>query len=808
MVQNFLKIAFRNLWKQKSSTLINIIGLSIGLSASLIIFLFVFNELKYDSFHKNGKNIYRVYQNAMIDGKEDRAAWTPVPMAPELRSVIPEVLNVVRLVQLDNVFVSADQKYFNIKHSLYVDSTFFEVFSFGLLHGDVGSVLSEPRSVVLTRSSALKIFGTEDPVNKLIRFESDTNYFRVTGISQDPPENSHFEFEMLISMDAYWDKNSTNWMSNNVNTYVLLPDKYPFKNIENKFPELILKYFGPQVKKVLGVSLEELGRKGTRLEYKLQPLLNIHLDTSLNQGLKPSANKKYIYIFSLVGIFIILIAVINFINLSTARFTRRAREVGLSKVFGSSRKKLIIQFLSESIIISFISMVIAFSFFGIMLPYTNRMTDMHLSLSIFNPLILITIITGCSILIGILAGFYPAFLLSSYDIISILKNKNISGGKGRTVRRILVIVQYLIAIVILSGTLVVHQQLKFIQNKDLGFDKSNLMVIGNTSSINSKIKAFMEEIKKIPGIINVTNSTSIPGFPNSDNGFMVEGGNHTGTFVLYSTWVDYSFINTLKLKITQGREFMNSFSSDSAAVIINEAAVKKMELKNPIGTRLMNPDATGKFTYYTIIGVAKDFHFQNLHKTIEPCVLLVKPKKMSWTGYISIRLDKGEKSLAINKIEETWKQFTGSKPIGYSFLDDDLLQFYKEEKQTANLSATFTMIAIFIACLGLFGLISFNTVQRTKEIGIRKIMGASVKSILVLLSSETIKLIIISSLLAWPVAWIFLKNWLEGFAFRIGLNPIIFLLTSLIILSLSLLTICGQVWFSATRNPVDALRYE
>jgi putative ABC transport system permease protein len=807
MVDKSVKTAIRNLWRQKNTSLINIIGLSIGMAGCLIISLFVFNETNYDSFHKHAGNIYKVYQHTLVNGEESFDAVTPVPMAATLLADYPEVKNVVRMYQSDNLLTITDQGYFNIKNALYVDSSFFRVFSFGLIKGDMDA-LSDPGSVVLTESTAAKIFGTADPINKMIRFENDTNYFRVSGVSLDPPENSHFTFDMLISMDAFWDNNSTFWLRNNVNTYVLLQDGFPFQNLEQKFPEMIKKYIGPQLQQVFGFSMDDFMKKGNYLRYKLQPIRDIHLDTTIHHNLKPSGNRKYVYIFSLVGIFILVIAAINFINLSTARSTKRAPEVGLRKVFGSSRKKLILQFLSESILISIISLAIAFSLVNVVLPSINRMTDLTLSLSAFNPFVLIAIILGSAIIIGIIAGIYPAFFLSSFNIASVLKGRLRTGNRWSTLRRLLVIIQFFIAIVILSCTLVIYQQLTFMQSKDLGFDKERVMVIKQANSLKNQLGTFMEEIRKYPGIVSITNSSAVPGYPNGDDGFIIEGRGKSETYVLQTSWVDFSFISSYKMKIIDGRDFTQDFTTDSSAVIINEAAVKKIVLKNPVGTRLMRPGENGKYNYFTIIGVVKDFHFQSLHKEIQPFLLLIKPAKANWGGYLSIRLGEGGMTRYVQVIKNTWKQYTKDRPLEYSFLDEDLNNLYKEERRTGSLSVTFTFLAIFIACLGLLGLISFTTAQRTKEIGIRKIMGSSVWGIIKLLLSETILLIIISSLLAWPVAWLFLKNWLADFAFRVELKPVIFLETSSIILILSVWAIGLQTWRAAVKNPVVALRYE
>jgi putative ABC transport system permease protein len=809
MIQNLLKISLRNLWREKYHTLINIVGLAMGIASSLVIFLFVYNDLSYDRFHKNAGKIYKVYQHSMLNGEESYDAWSPVPMAAVLKSEYPEVADAVRLYQSDNIYAIVDQEYFNIENALYVDSSFFVVFSFDLVRGDKRTILSEPHTVVLTESTAAKMFGKQDPMDKMIRFENDTSFFRVAGISQDPPENSHFDYDMLISMDAFWDNNSSFWLRNNVNTYILLQDGFFARDLEEKFPEMIKKYVGPQVQQFIGISMEEdFARKGNYLQYKLQPIRDIHLNTLMNHGLKPSSTRKYVYIFSLIGLFIILIAGINFVNLSTAMSAERAHEVCLRKILGSSSGRIISQFLVESALISLISLILAIALVINLLPFVNRMTGLSLSLFSMNSWMLAAILVVSVVIIGILAGFYPAYLLSSFKINTALKDNIRSGNKRTTLRNILVIVQFFIAIVILSGMLVVFQQLKYMLKKDLGFNKENVMIIKRAYELNGQLGSFMEEVKKLPGIVNISNSTGIPGIQYGDNAFMVEGRSQSETYVLQVAWVDYSFISTFNMKIADGRDFSEDFTTDSKGAIINEATVKKMNLKNPVGTRLMSPDQNGEFTYFPIIGVVQDFHYMSLHHAIQPCIMLVKPVQWNWGGYLSVRLDKGDKTLSIRSIENTWKQFTNDRPMEYSFLAEDLQRLYKEEKQISSLSVIFTMLAIFVACLGLLGLVLFLTIKRTKEIGIRKIVGAGIWNIITLLSFNTVKLILISSLIAWPVAYIFLKNWLEDFPFRVGINPMIFLLSSLVVLFLSMMTIVSRTWFAATRNPADALRYE
>lgn len=807
MYANYLKVALRNLLRQKGFTFINIIGLSVGIASAMLIFMFVYNEMNFDKFHKHVKNIYRLYQNSQIDGEASSGAWTPVPMAPTLKTDYPEVLNSLRMAEAGDVLIESEQKFYSLQ-TIYVDSSFFGIFSFPFLNGDIQKALSEPRTVVLTETGAHKLFGKTDPLNKMIRIENDSNLFRVAGICADPPANSHFFFELLISFDSYGDAKSTFWLNNNLNSYVLLPDGYPYHELEKKFPDMIKKYIGPQVQTVAGISLEELIKKGTIFRYKLQPLEDIHLNTEISHGFKPSSNKKYLYIFSIIGIFIIVIAGINFMNLSTARSAARAREVGMRKVLGSDRKRLIQQFLAESVLLSFFSLIVAIILLELFLPDINSMMNVTLSFSLLKSWQYACLLFTFTITVGILAGFYPAFLLSSFHPAAIFKDKLQSGTKGNLLRSILVVIQFFIAIVILSGTFVVYRQLKFMQSKELGFDKEKVLIIDRTNALSKKISPFIAEIKKLPRVEDASNSTSVPGFPNSDNGYMVEGRSLTQIYDMVTNWVDYSFLNTLRIPLKKGRFFSPELASDSTAAILNEAAVKKMDLKEPIGTRIMEPNRNGKYTYRPVIGVVKDFHFRSLHSVIEPYIMIVKKKDMDWNGVIAIRIGPGNLKEAIQQIQNVWKLYTDGQPMDYNFLDVKLNTLYAEEQRTGNLSMIFTILAILVACLGLLGLISYTTVQRTKEIGIRKILGASTAGIVKILSLETIRLIIISSLLAWPIAYFFLRGWLADFAYKVGLNLLFFLIPTLIIFVLSLVTIGYQAIYAATRNPADSLRYE
>lgn len=807
MLKNYFKIAIRSLLRQKGYTLINIIGLSVGLATAMLIFLFVYDELHYDTFFRESKNIYRVYLKANLGSTAINGAFTPAPMAAAIKADYPEVKVSARVDQQDNMVVSVDEKYYMLDHVLWADSGFFRIFDFPLMNGDPAKVLTEPRTVVLTESTARKIFGSTDPVNKTIKIENDTSFYRITAVMKDPPHNTHFAFDMILSFHSRGDASSSIWVSNSMATYILLPENYPYKQLEKKLGEMVVKYVGPQVKEFLGTTLEEFAAKGNTYGYYLQPLTDIHLNTEISHGMKPSNNRKYLYIFSIIGAFIVIIACINFTNLSTARSIKRAREVGLRKVLGSDRARLIGQFLAESILVSLFSLVIAIILLEFALPYINNALKLDLGFQAFGLGHVALALLILAVFIGILAGFYPAFMLSSFRPTTIFRDKLKSGSKGSILRSLLVIVQFFIAISILSGTMVVYSQLRFMQNKDLGFNKDKLLVIERAGILDKKLNTFLDEVRKFPEVVSITHSTSIPGFPNNNNGYRIEGRDAANTYLMTTTWTDPNFASTYHLKMAQGRFFSADMPSDSSAAVINETAVKKFDLKNPIGTRFMQPGPQGKFTYLTVIGVVKDFHYLSLHTAIDPYVFQMKPNGMTF-GSITVKLGPGNLNKTLNKVEDLWKQFTNGQPMQYAFLDDRLMTLYQEERRTGGLALGFTILAVMIACLGLLGLISYSTVQRTKEIGVRKIMGASSRKIVVLLARESVRLIIISSVLAWPVAYYFLKGWLADFAYKIGLNPLVFIVTTLLIFALALFTIGYQALYAATRNPADALRYE
>ncbi len=811
MFTNFIKIALRNIIKHKSYVFINVLGLSIGIACSILIVLFVLQELNYDKFNDKFKRICRLYLSAKIGPSEVEGAYTASPTAGAFVQEFPEVEDAVRMDNWGEVVVKYEDKSFIEKHFMLADSSFFNIFSIPLIQGDPSTALNKPYTVVITKETSQKYFGNEDPVGKMIRVNNDTSYFTITGVIEKVPVNAHFEFDLLASFLTHRRAKDNFWLSNSFYTYLLLKEGSSEEELQEKIPAVLEKYVGPQLQAVLGITIDEFTAAGNRYGLYLQPLADIHLNPEIEHGLKPSNDRKYIYIFSSIAFLIILLAGINYMNLSTAQSANRSREVGLRKVVGSTRKSLIMQFLVESVLLTIISLIIAVIIVEYFLPYFNRIMDLQLSVHYFNKWFIIPGLLVIAIFIGIISGLYPSLFLATFRPVQILSGELKQGAGSGILRSILVIVQFFISILIILCTLIIYRQINYMLNKDLGFKKEQLLVLRRADAIGrEKIEVFKQEIKKYPGVINATNSTAVPGYPNNNSGFLVEGWGPDKTVGMHVNWIDYDYFDTYELNIKDesGRVFSKEFATDTAAAIINESAVRQFGLEKPLEIRFMQPVDTGKFNYLQVIGVVKDFHYQSLHEDIYPHVFLHKPESWDWGGYLTIRISPDNMNETIKHIEDTWDKFTSNDPIQYFFLDEEFNNIYQEEKRTSKLSLGFAVLAIFIACLGLYGLTSFAAEKKTREIGIRKVMGASVSKIIVLFLREITGLIVISTLIAWPVAYFIMKNWLQNFYYRIDLSFIEFLLSFLIALTISFITVSYTVYSAAIRNPVKALQYE
>jgi putative ABC transport system permease protein len=808
MFRNFIKVAIRSIYRQKAYALINVMGLAIGIACSILITLFVIYESSFDRFHQKADRIVRLWLNGNLGESEISGANTAVPEGPIFMDEVPEVENFCRVDPWDNVLIRVGDRTFLEDNFYWADSGFFEIFSFPLVSGDPSKALSEPHSMVISESIARKYFGSADPMGKVLKVFSDSTDYTITGVMKDIPPNSHIGCDIVVDFRSSWRGAQNEWTSNNIYTYLLLDKVMDLDVLNEKLDVVTRKYVGPEIKKYIGISLEEWEATGNFYRVQAQPLLDIHLNTDIEHGMRPSSDRKYIYIFSLIALFIILIACINFMNLSTARSAGRAREVGLRKVMGSGKGQLVWQFLAESFIMVLIALMLALLIVELVLPVFQSRTQVNLSLDYFGNWYTIPVLAGFALIVGLMAGAYPAFFLASFRPIAVLTGKLEAGTRSSTLRSILVVFQFGISIFIILGTLVISKQLNYLVNKNLGFYQHQLLVLERFSEIGrDKIDAFKQEIVKIPGVVSSTYSTMVPGHTNNYNGFMMEGRPLDQTFLLEVCWTDFDFPATYGLTIKEGRFLDMDHASDSASIVINESAVRNFSIKEPLKTRFVQI-REGEYNYLPVIGVIKDFHIASLHTEIRPYMIQVMPRNWNWVPYLTVRLEPQNMQGTVKQIGKVWEEFTSDQPFQYFFLDDDFASKYEQEKRTRMIFLVFSVLAIFVASLGLLGLTAFTTEQRTREIGIRKAMGANAFQVVRLISRETAILIGIATLLAWPVSYYFTRNWLNDFAYRIDLGIAPFLLSFAFAMVISLFTISFQTVAAALKNPADALRYE
>ncbi|MCB2195582.1 MAG: ABC transporter permease [Bacteroidetes bacterium] len=807
MIKKILTHSIRSFNRQRAYLFINVLGLSIGIACSLLIALFVINELSFDQFHTKKERIYRVNLHGKIGGQEAHVSSTASPVGPTMVQDYPEVESFTRY----NSYGSSAIKYKDLdfdEHFVLVDSSFFKIFSIPLIKGDISNVLNAPYQAVISKSTAERIFGSEDPIGKMIQEGTDTSLYEVVGIMEDIPENSSFEADIFGSFTSSRRANDGNWLSNSFETYVLLnPGTNPDK-INEKFPAMIKKYVGPMLEQYLNTTIEDFFSQGNQYYYELQPLVKIHLDPGIIHEVKPPSDPKYLYIFGSIAFLIIVIAAINFMNLSTAQAAKRAKEVGIKKVSGSSKGMLIRQFLSESIVLSVFSLAIAIVIIELTLPFFNQILNSRLEINYIDNWYTIPGLIVLSLLVGVLAGIYPAFYLSAFKPVSVLKGSIKDSMKNGRLRSILVILQFSISIMLIVGTSIIYKQINFMMNKDMGFTQDNLVVLGRAHAVGDQIKSFKNELLQIKGVTGVSASTAAPMHNNNGNGYIIEGRDQE-SFLLETNWVDYDYFKTYEIELSNGRLFDKSYPTDQDACIVNESAVQNFDLKDPFSTRFKLPpdEADENNEYMPIIGVVKNFHFRSLHYKIEPYIFRFKNEDINW-GYVSIRLAQDAPNNVLKHIEDVWNNFSGSEPIQYFFMDDELKHEYNEEQQNATLAIVFTILGIVIASLGLFGLTSFTTEQRTKEIGIRKALGGSITNIFYIISKEIVVLVTISAIIAWPAIYFIAKNWLQNYPYKISLSPWDFILGFAIALVIAILTITYKTLKVARINPAQSLRYE
>ncbi len=820
MLKNFFKVAMRNLLKRKAYTLINILGLATGMAVCLLIVLFVQSELNYDQQHEKGKDIYRLVLDRIYPGRTTSYAFIPQSIGAAVKAEFPEVKESVRMYNFTgdagNFFLRIGDKVFEEKKVFAVDSNFFRVFSCNMLKGDAATALMKPNSVVLNETTAIKYFGSVDAaINKT--FETDgnnntNNVFQITAVVADWPENSHFLFDILISTTGFDFTRELNYINFSAYTYLLLNPGASAKALEAKFPLIIKKYVAGDIEKRFNESVEQFFKEGNGYYYHLQPLQKIHLISDMEGELGANGSLTSVYIFSLIAIFILCLACINFINLSTARSVERAREVGIRKTFGSARKALIGQFLLESIVISIISILCAFGLIALLLPLFNQLSGKSLVISYFFQPVNILLIFAFAVIIGLIAGLYPAFVLSSFKPIMVLKGRFKSQKYGLALRNGLVVFQFAISVILIVSTLMVNRQMRFMLGQKIGFRKDHVIIVERTDLLDKRSEAFKTNLEKIGGVESVSGTTAMPGQQNLF-GISYQQMGSTEQLTGRGIFVDDDYAKVLGLELKEGRFFSKDFSTDSLAIILNERAVEELKLKNPVGTRLTTPDGflnapNGSPYTYTVIGVVKDFHYQSLHQQIAPLFINYLGKFGFASNVIAIRIKAANFKDAVAATEKTWKSFVKDRPFHYSFLDQTLARQYHSEETMQKIFTIFSSLAVFIACIGLLGLAAYTTQQRTREISIRKVLGASISNIVSMLSKDFLKLVLIAALIAFPVAWWGMHKWLQNFAYKINIAWWVFVAAALAATFVALFTISFQAIKAAITNPVKSLRTE
>ena len=794
MLKNYLNIAFRNLWRHKSFSIINISELAIGIASCLIIFLYINDQLSYDKFIKQSDNIYRLVLDVKSGNVVNKYSTTSPPMGPYIVQKFPEVKEAVRVRLGSAALMESDNFKSYEENIIFADSNFFNLFSFPLSKGNPFEALSEPNSIVLTSETAGRYFGNENPIGKIINMDKRFP-LKVTGIIAPEKFNSHINFDFLISFSTFpqtlppgYSINDWGWTS--FFTYLRINNNSGVKKLEAELPGFIKNVFSQQT--------------AERLSLHLEPLRDIYFDTERFGDFGVSGNKTSLFLIGIIALLSLIIALFNFINLSTAISVYRGKEVGIRKVLGAKKQQLIKQFLGESIIIVLFALLVSFVLIEIFLPIISSSLNLHISLSGLNPIYIIILLLVFPILIGTMAGIFPAFILSNFIPSKILKGKFNSGKPGILLRKILIAAQFLISALLITGTLIVSKQMNYIRNKNLGFDKDKVIVLKlRGEELLNRFETIKSSILNVPEVVSIGGARNSLDGDYGSNTVVIQNDkrNELERYNINIYPVNYGFFKTLDIKFISGRSFNTAFASDSNAFILNESAVKFFGIKDPINLEAgFGNDSRGK-----IIGVVKDFNYTSLHNKIEPLVFYLSPSN-SENMFIKIR---GNNTLnTIQKIKENWNRLLPNYPVDYSFLDEKINRKYKSDEVFAVLTNYFSGLAILIACAGLFGLISFSTEQRRKEIGIRKVLGSSVLEIVKFLTFDYLKLIFMSILIAFPLTYYFMNSWLQNYAFRINISIWTFILTAIIIFVIACSTISYHIIKAAKKNPVESLRYE
>jgi putative ABC transport system permease protein len=803
MIKNYFIISIRNIRKRKFFASINVLGMTAGIAACLLIALYIIDELSYDRFHAHADRIYQVGLHKKFGAQDVRSTSICPPLAEAMMSEIPEVESTLRMTRWARPVIRYGEKALTEENVFTAESNFFDFFSFKLISGNTKTALREPNSMVLTEKTARKYFGDENPLEKLIIIgEGDYQLtYKVTGIASDCPSNSHFRFNVLLSPepDNYFKLNA--WLNGGVFTYFLLRKNTSVSDVEQKLENIVAKYVAPDVQHFLGNSLDQFRKAGGVYSYYTTKITDIHLKSISQEDIEPGGRLMYIYVFGGIGIFIMVIACINFMNMSTAQSASRAKEIGLRKTLGSLRSQMIGQFLAESMLHSLVAVVLAVVLCYFLLPAFNMLSGKELSISNLLDIKFFLAVGLMLLTVSLLAGSYPAFYLTSFSPVEVLKGKVSTGLKSKGIRSMLVVFQFAISIFLIIVTSVIYTQINFMQQQQMGLDRKNVLVIENGLGLANNGQAFHKALAQQNGIIKV--SFTVNRFPGMNNSMPMRSIKAEGEHSVASYHADVNFQAILKFEMKDGRYFSKDFPSDSTAVVINEAAAKEFGFDKAEGQEILHTP-NGAYVLAHVIGIMKDFTFESYRDNVRPLAIFFNRGP---SGFLMVRYEGNAKTL-IDNTSRLWKQYAGSEPFEYTFLDEDFNNFFRSEEKLGQVLSVFSGLAIFIACLGLFALAAFTAEQRTKEIGIRKVLGASVSSISMTLTKEFIVLVFIAFIPAAALGWWVSSQWLSGFAYRVEVNLFIFVIAGVSAIAIAWVTVGYQSIKAARANPVDSLRHE
>ncbi|MEM1338807.1 MAG: ABC transporter permease [Bacteroidota bacterium] len=815
MIRNYLKIAWRNLLKRKVFTAINILGLAIGVASCLTIGRYVTYELSYDRFHQKGDRIARIVLKAKIGDEIIEEATTPSPVASALVQDLPEVKSAARIRYVGEPKVTYKENSLRHGQFAFVDPDFFRIFTLPLLKGDTKTALEKPNSLIVTESQARRYFGNEDPIGKTLEIEGIGFYttdgymhndgiYTVTGVMADLPKNSHFDYQLYASMSSNKGAAGQSWISGNYLTYVLLNTTSNLERLQDNLPEIVKKYMGEQLQQALGMSQEEFLSSGNRVGLYAEPLSAIHFSEVKSDHIK-HGNSKTVYMFGAIALFMLVIACINFMNLSTAVARKRSREIGMRKVLGSKQRQLVFQFLAEALLASLAGTLIGLLLWALALPYFNNIANTEFKLlQIFSPSFLV-VVGGLMVLVALMAGSYPAFFMSSFRPVTALKKRFVPSGSS-AVRNALVVFQFIVSITLIIATLVVSNQMNYVLNKDVGYNREQMIVIRSAGHLGDDLKAFKEIVQQDARVLSASNSAFVPAGPSDQSINIVTTKHQIPQTLRTNTYhIDEAYIPTLGMEIVNGRNFSKDFGNERNNIIINQTAVKTFGFEgDPVGQTLsVSTDNKGGRQDLTIVGVVRDFHSRSLHEVIEPLIMDHNP----YYGLI-VRAQTQDIANLVQTIKTQWDALKSGETFEYAFLDELYQETYRKESNTKTILQFFAVLTILVACLGLFGLVTFTAEQRFKEIGVRKVLGSTVTQIVQLLAKDFLKWVVVALFIAFPLSYYLMNLWLEDFSYRIQIQWWVFLVAGLCTMAIAFVTISLKSIKAALMNPVKSLRTE